>query len=502
MKSPVDELNRETASSARGRFPIRVRFLSFLSATWCGSVILVLGAVLTANSGRSLSSGDLVRELTAEGLNGFFVFVLGIAFGRFLLRAVPPPLFGWARRRQVAIIAVALCVALGFLILAGLLFASLRPADSNQTGYLGLAAILWATGAVYPLLLRHRRPRAFLDRPFVLFLRRFSTFADRTVIALVLRQAKAGVPVVFLTPTHSRPKDWDPFVVGFAGLKLLHPMRSVPMVLRARDEDWQRAAQELIGRAQTVLVDASEGSAALGIEAEMIEKAGRWPDTVCLRHISPGDESGQGSPAFRNARCISYSKSWTRALPRLALTLPIFFLIAQFVLGSPFISVPVALILYAIFWRPAVSRNAKIELHKVLRAQSQSENERPDSITIIAWIMLVFGVSSLQVGIFSINNPVPETIANIPIPAQVESSRFFADAVISIVSGIFILRGANWARLLYIWWGAFYFVIELLMRPVKATTLTMGACYLIVVFFLLRPRASAYFASHNRVKAS
>jgi hypothetical protein len=370
MSSPSDGLSTDTATSARGGYGIVVRFLSFLSATWCGSVLLVLGAVCTANGGRSFLSGDLVRGLVAGCLNGLFAFVLGIAFGRFLLRAVPPPLFGWARRRQVAIIAVALCVALiGFLILAGLLFASLAPADANQTGYPGLWAILWATGAVRPLLQRHRRPRAFLDRPFVLFLRRFSTFADRTVIALVLRQAKAGVPVVFLTPTHSRPKDWDPFVVGFAGLKVLHPMRSVPMVLRARDDDWQRAAQELIARAQTVLVDTSEGSAALGIEAEMIEKAGRWPDTVCLRHSSPADESGQGSPAFRNARCISYSKSWTRALPRLALTLPIFFLIAQFVLGSPFISVPVTLILYAIFWRPAVSRNAKIELHRALRAK-------------------------------------------------------------------------------------------------------------------------------------
>ena len=135
----------------------------------------------------------------------------------------------------------------------------------------------------------------------------------------------------------------------------------------------------------------------------------------------------------------------------------------------------------------------------MVRAQRQSETERPDSITVIAWIMLFIGVSHL---VFSINNPVPETIAKNPIPAPVEYSRFFADAIISIVSAIFILRGANWARVLYIWWGAFYFVIELLTRPAKATTLTLGGSYLIVVFFLVRPRASAYFASHNRVKAS
>ena len=96
----------------------------------------------------------------------------------------------------------------------------------------GVSVMIWVFGASGPLLLRHRKPRRLLDRPFVLFLRRFSTFADRAVIAMVLRQAPSGMPVVFLTPTRSQPGDWDPFVVGFAGMKLWHPFRSVPIVLR------------------------------------------------------------------------------------------------------------------------------------------------------------------------------------------------------------------------------------------------------------------------------
>ena len=253
-----------------------------------------------------------------------------------------------------------------------------------------LCSILWATGAVGPLLVRHRRPRAFLESPFVLFLRRFSTFSDRTIVALVLRQAKAGVPVVFLTPTHSRPKDWDPFVVGFAGLKLQHPLRSVPMILRARDDDWQRAAEELISRAQTIVVDMSEGSVALQTETEMIESAGRWRDTVCLRRILPGAKSIQDSPGvLSNAHSIDYSKSWTRALPRLAISLPIVIMaaflimmtingVARFLnswitalvhLFSLVLGLALVILFLSIFWRPAVSRNAKIELRSVLRAE-------------------------------------------------------------------------------------------------------------------------------------
>ncbi len=518
MKPTVDEPNREAANSARGIFPIRVRFASFLSATWCGLVLLVFGALWIANSGRNLLSARDVGELVAAVMSylcfgGFFAFVLGVAFGRFLLRATPPHLMGRGKRRQIAIVAVALCTALsGFCILAGFMFYGLARMDNNQPyGYPGILAVFWATGAVGPLLLRHRKPRAFLDRPFVLFLRRFSTFSDRTVIALILRNAKAGMPVVFLTPTHSRPKDWDPFIVGLAGLKLVHPLRSVPIVLRARDDDWQRAADELIGRAQTILVDTSEGSGALGTEAEMIEKAGRWPNTVCLKHTSLAARRRQDSlDAFSNARCIDYSKSWTRALPRLAISLPIA-LFAAFVIGGyvssqmtfppglihllveGLVYVAITLIFYSVFWRPAVNRNAKIELKRVLRPENRSENKRPDSITVIAWIMLFFAATSLLTSMFTINGPVPEMIAKNPMS--------FADKIISIVSAIFILRGANWARLLYICWGAFLLLMMFLTLPAKYT-LIPGVLYLVVVFFLLRPKASAYFASYNRVKAS
>ena len=350
---------------------------------------------------------------------------------------------------------------------------------------------------------------------------------------------------MFLTPTHSRPKDWDPFLVGFAGLRLPHPLRSVPMVLRARDDDWQRAADELIDSAQTILVDISEESGALETEAEMIDKGRRWSDTVCLRNTACTPGSGQDRVgAFGNARCIDYSKSFRRALPRLAISLAIVILIALLIAvftvsgGSILLYITlskigvwngtvsdvillsvlslvfaaVALTSYSIFWRPAVSRSAKIELSRVLRAEhltafpvgqsvdmisNRSTNGRPISIGVIAWITLVSNAfallllgSILFVNKFAVNNPVvQEMISKNPIPTPVEHLTLFSDVIISMVCAIFMLRGANWARLLYICWGAFSLVIAFS---------TLGIVfYLVVVFFLLRPKASAYFIQHN-----
>jgi hypothetical protein len=600
MSPPTDGRSSETANSARSGFSIGARFLSYLSATWCGAVFLMLGALWTGfisliqtylhliSTTRAL---ELAAALPAVCIGGILDFALGIAFGRFLLRTMPPHLLDRTRRRQLAIIAVAVFATLIGIYVSLCSFwmppfvaamTKLSPSQLDEivhrfqrdapamtdlwpwqygsiaeTSALLLAgaaesvlfAILWATGAVGPLILRHPRPRAFLDRPFVLFLRRFSTFADRTVVALILRQAKAGVPVVFLTPTRSRPRDWDPFLVGFAGLKFLRPLGSVPMVLRARDDDWQRGANELVDRAQTILVDTSKESAALRTEAEMIDRAGRWSDTVCLRNTAYTPGSGQDPlDAFGTARCIDYSKSWRRALPRLAVSLALVILTALLIAvftvsgGSillfialskigvwngtmsgvilflllSLVFVAVALTSYSIFWRPAVSRSAKIELSRVLRADhptsipaeqsvdmisDRSTNGRPISIAVIAWITLVSNAllllgSIMPVNKFAVNNPVvQEMIAKNPIPTPVQHLTLFTGVIISMVSAIFMLRGANWARLLYICWGAFSLVIAFFTSPAKPI---LGIVfYLVVVFFLLRPKASAYFIQHN-----
>jgi hypothetical protein len=187
-----------------------------------------------------------------------------------------------------------------------------------------LLATFWTTGVIGLLMRRSRTMRSFLDRPFVLFLRKFSTFADRAVIASMLKQATHSVPIVFLTPTHSRPRDWDPYLVCFAGLKLLHPWRSAPIVIRERDDAWQRTADELIRRARTILLDTSETTTALREEAEMLDRACRWPSTVCLSlsaHKARPDPAPMRS--FGAVRTIGYTKSWLRALPRMVLGVPI-----------------------------------------------------------------------------------------------------------------------------------------------------------------------------------
>src|SRR5262249_43205879 len=158
-----------------------------------------------------------------------------------------------------------------------------------------------------------------------------------------------------------------------------------PIVTRAQDAAWQGAADELIRRAQTILLDISDTSSALDTEVEMLNRTGRWPDTVCLRLLVPNASSGKNPvDGFSGVRIIDYEKSWARALPRMMIGLLIVlfgvffaipFEIAQLLIPSTIVSWAAAVAIYviapayyyAVFVRPSINRKAKVALRTILR---------------------------------------------------------------------------------------------------------------------------------------
>jgi hypothetical protein len=398
MREPGDAQmlgNRRRVSpagiTAQRQYSSLTKFLTYLSAAWCGISLLGVGVVTTADFGSQIGqaliepnrdSGEFLGRFFEAGVLGLFiVFASWVACGRFVLRVLPLNIQG--RGRSVT---VALCLALSslpiFFLLVAIAALGMHMGENRGSQVFAVAislvlSVFCASIIIGLLITRYRKPRSFLDRPFVLFLRRFSAFSDRAVIAMILKQAAYGVPVVFLTPTHSRPGDWDPYLVGFAGLKLRHPWASAPIVVRVRHEIWQEAAYELIQRAQTILFDTSDMSSALRVEAEMLDRAGRLPDTVCLRHLVP-KASSDTTPlgAYRGLRTIEYTKSWARALPRMLIGFLIVLAAAGvfFAASLPFFDLlpgitnllfPVAIAIAAIiyycsaFVRPAIDRKAK-----------------------------------------------------------------------------------------------------------------------------------------------
>ncbi len=121
--------------------------------------------------------------------------------------------------------------------------------------------------------------------------------------------------------------------------------------------------------------------------------------------------------------------------------------------------------------------------------------DRPTSITVVCWVLIVTGGISLVTTTLMIGNPmVKEMMSKSMVPASVQYLLMYVGLAISIVSGIMMLKGQNWARLLYVIWGAFGFVFSLVTSPMKLAMIPGLVIFAIIVFFLFRPAASEYFA--------
>ncbi len=80
------------------------------------------------------------------------------------------------------------------------------------------------------------------------------------------------------------------------------------------------------------------------------------------------------------------------------------------------------------------------------------------------------------------------------MPISIQYLMIYVGLLIMIVCGIAMLKGQNWARLLYVIWSIIGFVIGIATSPMKAAMIPGIVIFLIAVFFLFRAKANVYFA--------
>ena len=119
---------------------------------------------------------------------------------------------------------------------------------------------------------------------------------------------------------------------------------------------------------------------------------------------------------------------------------------------------------------------------------------RPTSVTVISWILIVMGGISLITCTLMLNNPMAkELMARNPLPLSVQYAMMYVGLLVMITSGLAMLKGQNWARLLYVVWSALGFLIGVATSPMKTAMIPGLVVYLVFVFFLFRPKANQYF---------
>lgn len=113
---------------------------------------------------------------------------------------------------------------------------------------------------------------------------------------------------------------------------------------------------------------------------------------------------------------------------------------------------------------------------------------RPLSVTIIAWLFMIFGSIALLSGLLPFTDSnAAQLIAEFKTHWMVHLSR-----LAQIISGLFMLRGHNWARWLLVAWVAFHIVVGAMHGWIQL--LIHVLIFSVILFFIFRPRANEYFA--------
>jgi hypothetical protein len=128
---------------------------------------------------------------------------------------------------------------------------------------------------------------------------------------------------------------------------------------------------------------------------------------------------------------------------------------------------------------------------------------RPTSITIISWILIVLSVAGL-VGTFITmkSSDYDTTLAMGHLPVAFLNVYQLVCGAVGFLSGLFMLKGAAWARWLYVGWGAFGVLVNVGNFGFSLFVLPGLVIYVLLTAILLRKNSSDFFSERYGKKPS
>lgn len=138
------------------------------------------------------------------------------------------------------------------------------------------------------------------------------------------------------------------------------------------------------------------------------------------------------------------------------------------------------------------------------------EERRPLSISVIAWLAILYGLLTLVEKAFVVLSPEALALtrdfflklnesALVRLPFAAHMAHGFASSVVFAVAGVFMLKGRNWARLLLLVWPITALALSFVVGGVSASLGLKTLTYGVLVFFLLRGASARYFQARRAV---
>jgi hypothetical protein len=121
---------------------------------------------------------------------------------------------------------------------------------------------------------------------------------------------------------------------------------------------------------------------------------------------------------------------------------------------------------------------------------------RPTAITVISWLLVTMGILGVIGGIGAMNchdSRVAVAVSNSPVPLPIQCAFSILGSGITAVCGLGMLKGHNWARLLYLVWAGVSLFVGLVASPDKLSVIPSVVLFALIAFFLFQPKTIEYF---------
>jgi hypothetical protein len=119
---------------------------------------------------------------------------------------------------------------------------------------------------------------------------------------------------------------------------------------------------------------------------------------------------------------------------------------------------------------------------------TQSTRTRPLLITLLGWMLIALGALEFAIRAAQFRRPLHADDFGVPL-----------FELVILVCGIYLLRGANWARWLAVAWIGFHVVVGSLNSVMRGVV--HGLIFLAFTWLMFRPEMNAWFRSRQSAQA-
>lgn len=140
----------------------------------------------------------------------------------------------------------------------------------------------------------------------------------------------------------------------------------------------------------------------------------------------------------------------------------------------------------------------KIQIKQSLQLLERNTEKSPTSIAIIAWSLIIIGICSAIMTIFSINGELIIRVARSrEIPDTLHYCSLYSGFVLMITCGVGLLNGKNWARKLYIFWNLVGFGFSITTAQPKFGIISNILVFMVILYFLFKQKNNYFFGIHD-----